>query len=104
MRKEIPAPADVKRILQRVDDPDLGCNIVDLGLIYGIRIHKKGRVIRVIMTLTSMGCPRGPEILSHIKTEIKQAFPRFRLTIDIVWEPAWNAGMMSEVGRAHLGL
>lgn len=99
--KRKPAVAAVNRILKRVNDPDMGINIVDLGLVYEVAVLKKE--IHILMTFTSIGCPRGPEILYNIECELKRAFSEFRPRIDIVWDPAWSKERMSEEGKNLLG-
>lgn len=100
MKKQTLTEAAVRRVLARVDDPDMGFNIVDLGLIYTVRI--RSRSIGITMTFTSIGCPRAPEILYNIECELRRAFPEYRSTIDVVWEPPWRKEMLSEKGKAHL--
>lgn len=80
-------------LLNNVIDPELGVGIVDLGLIYSVAI-KKG-VATVRMTLTSMGCPAGPEIMRRVEAELS-TLPDVRdVKIDLVWEPVWGPDMIN---------
>jgi metal-sulfur cluster biosynthetic enzyme len=91
----------VRNALAEVIDPELGINIVDLGLVYGVEISGVG--VRVTMTMTSPACPLG----SYLRDLVDQTL-RWRLRdaedvqIDLVWEPAWHPGMMTARGREHL--
>lgn len=86
--------------LKAVIDPELGLNIVDLGLIYGIRVD--GGAVDVTMTLTTPGCPlhtaiaRGAEVAVRNLPDVDQA------SVNVVWEPAWTPDRMSPEARAHL--
>lgn len=103
MKKKVlaaPAESSIRRVLKKVDDPDVRINIVDLGLIYGVTI--KGKKIQITMTFTSIGCPQAPEILYRIEAVLQDAFPRYKTAIEVVWEPAWNKEMISEEIRSQL--
>ena len=79
-------------ILNQVVDPELGVGIADMGLIYEVK-EKKG-VVEVIMTLTSMGCPAGPELTTDIDGILRLQDHVKDVQIEVVWEPAWNPDMM----------
>ena len=84
--------------LRQVIDPEIGCNIVDLGLIYGMAIT--GTKVTVQMTLTTPGCPMG-EIISQGAQWALQGIEGVEdAAVEIVWDPPWNPSMMSEIGRA----
>ena len=87
--------------LKKVMDPELHINIVDLGLIYDVVVSNKE--IRVVMTLTTPGCPLAPVI----DTLIKRALGELRadkVSVELVWEPAWSVRRMSEEGKLQLGM
>ncbi len=92
----------VLEALRQVIDPELDCNIVDLGLIYSIRIHQ-GKV-SVQMTLTTHGCPMHESIAMGTQAAILRLAPVEEVEVDLVWDPPWNPSMMSDAGRARLGL
>jgi metal-sulfur cluster biosynthetic enzyme len=92
----------VKLALRRVKDPDLQLNIVDLGLVYDIRIDSA--TVNVDMTLTSPGCPSGPEIISGIEQEIKTLPGVAEVQVNLVWTPFWTPDRIEPRVRAYLGL
>mgnify|MGYP006351613217 FL=1 len=80
--------------LENVIDPELGVDIVNLGLVYDVDLTEEGTAI-VTMTLTSMGCPLGPVIVDQVKTALSD-LPEVKETeVNIVWQPAWSKDMMS---------
>ena len=87
-------------------DPEIPVNIVDLGLIYDLRIEEGqgGKQIFVKMTLTAQGCGMGPVIADDAKTRIEKLSSVESAQVDIVWEPQWNPRMISEEGKKVLGL
>jgi metal-sulfur cluster biosynthetic enzyme len=92
----------VKLALRKVKDPELNLNIYDLGLIYGIRVDAD--VVNVDMTLTSPGCPSGPEIMKGAEDAIK-AIPGVREAIvNLVWAPFWTPERIEPRVRAYLGM
>ena len=91
----------VKLALRRVKDPDLNLNILDLGLVYGIEV--KGAKVKVDMTLTSPGCPSGPEIMMNAEQEIKTLPGVESVEMNLVWMPFWTPERMEPRVRAYLG-
>ena len=92
----------VREALKTVIDPELGINIVDLGLVYETRISAEGQV-DVIMTLTSPGCPLGSVIQSEIERALSSVYGVDRITVSLVWSPRWTPERMSEDARLELG-
>ncbi|ORC37807.1 aromatic ring hydroxylase [Marispirochaeta aestuarii] len=90
--------------LMDVIDPELGINIVDLGLIYGIEIDEEGddRGISIQFTLTYPGCPVGDLIQSEIVRVVTEA-TGLPVGATIIWNPPWNMERMSEAARLELG-
>jgi metal-sulfur cluster biosynthetic enzyme len=91
----------VKLALRRVKDPDLNLNILDLGLVYGIEV--KGTKVKVDMTLTSPGCPSGPEIMGDAEQQIKALPGVESVEMNLVWMPFWSPEKMEPRVRAYLG-
>ncbi len=89
-------------------DPEIPVNIVDLGLIYDMRIAKSDvdgkHSVQVKMTLTAQGCGMGPVIAKDAKNRIEALAPVSSATVDIVWDPPWTPHMISDEGRIKLGL
>lgn len=92
----------VKLALRKVKDPELNLNIVDLGLIYGIRVD--GRTVNVDMTLTSPACPSGPEIVEGVEREVRDIEGIDQVQTNIVWTPFWTPERIEPRVRAYLGL
>jgi metal-sulfur cluster biosynthetic enzyme len=90
----------IKQALELVIDPELNFDIVTLGLIYDIRL-KEGRV-EIDMTLTSTGCPYGPEIIKRINEEVAKIDDVKSVKVNIVWEPAWSKDKIDPLVRALL--
>jgi metal-sulfur cluster biosynthetic enzyme len=88
--------------LRQVIDPEIDCNIVDLGLIYGSRIE--GRKVTVQMTLTTPGCPMHESIAQGVKNVLLSLEAVEEAQVEIVWDPPWNPSMMTDYGRARVGL
>lgn len=88
--------------LRQVLDPELGCNIVDLGLVYGITLD--GGKVTVAMTLTTPGCPMHESIANGVQLALLDLPGVEEALVDIVWEPPWHPSMMTEFGRASTGV
>ena len=87
----------VLETLRQVIDPELGCNIVDLGLIYDMKIEESK--VSVIMTLTTPGCPMHESISQGAQIALLGLVGVNEAEIDIVWDPPWHPSMMTEQGR-----
>jgi metal-sulfur cluster biosynthetic enzyme len=97
-----PDTEQIRNALRRVADPEVGANIVDLGLVY--RIEFTGSDLLIEMTMTSPACPMGEMIVDDAYAELDRILPdECQPEIRIVWEPSWNPTMMSEQCRLRLG-
>ena len=88
-------------------DPEIPVNIVDLGLVYDCAIDQPEGApakVSVKMTLTAPGCGMGPTIAAEAKQKVMSVPGVGDAEVDLVWDPPWNQGMISEVGRMKLGL
>ncbi|MEO8635060.1 MAG: iron-sulfur cluster assembly protein [Gemmatimonadales bacterium] len=92
----------IRKALRGVKDPELNLNLIDIGLIYDVAISDEGDV-HVKMTLTSPGCPSGPEIVGDVKHTIEELEGVRSAEIEIVWEPYWTPEKMDPRIRAFLG-
>jgi metal-sulfur cluster biosynthetic enzyme len=89
--------------LRNVHDPELGINIVDLGLVYGVDIDEDAGTVHITYTLTTMGCPIGPLIEAQMQ-QMLAGFTGIRETsAEMVLRPPWSPDMMSEEAKAALG-
>ena len=91
----------VKLALRRVKDPELNLNILDLGLIYEIRVV--GKDVDVDMSLTSPGCPSGPEIMGEAEEQLRSIPGVGSAAIHLVWTPMWTPERIEPRVRAYLG-
>ena len=93
----------VRLALRKVKDPELNLNIVDLGLVYNVTVDEGNKVI-VDMSLTSPGCPAGPQIMQDAERTI-QAMPGVgKVVINLVWEPFWTPERIEPKVRAYMGI
>jgi metal-sulfur cluster biosynthetic enzyme len=88
--------------LRQVIDPELDCNLVDLGLIYSVRIE--GGKVSVVMTLTTPGCPMHESLQWGVQNALLSLDGVTDAEVDLVWEPPWNPSMMTAAGRAATGM
>ncbi|MBI4640640.1 MAG: metal-sulfur cluster assembly factor [Candidatus Tectomicrobia bacterium] len=91
----------ISNALYDVVDPEMGVNIVDLGLIYDIRVDEENRV-EIDLTLTSPGCPLAPQILSDIEDTLGMYEEIKGVKVKLVWSPPWCPAMMSEEAQDEL--
>lgn len=89
--------------LENVIDPELGIDIVNLGLVYDVELDDQDQAI-VTMTLTSMGCPMGPQIVANIKQELMELPEVKEVEVNIVWNPPWSKDNMSRYAKMALGV
>ena len=88
--------------LRTVMDPEMGINIVDMGLVYSIRIEQQS--IAIAMTLSSSHCPMGEAIVRSVQNTMQHYYAQYQTTVNLVWEPVWSLEQISEEGRKQLGL
>jgi metal-sulfur cluster biosynthetic enzyme len=92
----------VRAALRRVKDPELNLNIVDLGLVYGVRVD--GSKVSVDMSLTSPGCPSGPEIMTGAEEAVRTIPGVEDVQVNLVWTPFWTPDRIEPRIRAYLGM
>lgn len=91
-----------RKALRAVKDPELGLNVVDIGLIYDVAVTVDG-VAHVKMTLTSPGCPAGAEITEDVRRTLLDLDGITAVDLELVWEPYWTPDRMDPRVRAFLG-
>ena len=92
---------DVRGALRDVVDPELGINIVDLGLVYGIDVA--GGSVRITMTMTTPACPLRDYIQDLVESTVMSRFADVgKVTVDIVSDPPWTEDLMSDAARQQL--
>ncbi len=92
----------IREGLKEVIDPELGVNIVDLGLIYEVNTSEEENV-DIKMTLTFPGCPAGPYIIAQVHQVVEDLEGVAEVDVEIVWDPPWSPEMMSEEIRMEYG-
>ena len=101
----LPNEEEVREALKEVIDPEIGINIVDLGLIYDVLPNLETGHVDVNMTLTSPGCPAGPELTSAVWMTVKRMAGVKDCEVKLIWSPRWDPNVhASEEGRMHLGI
>jgi metal-sulfur cluster biosynthetic enzyme len=94
---------DILAALKTVIDPELGINIVDLGLVYHASRTANG--IDIELTMTTPACPLGEMMTEEIKLVLRDRFPELPdLRVEIVWDPPWSPELMSQESRRQLGM
>lgn len=92
----------IRDALRSVYDPELGINIVDLGLVYSIEVEPEG--VHIQITMTTPACPLHGVITREIERVLRKTFPDLgSLSIEIVWQPLWSPEMMSDTAKQQLG-
>jgi metal-sulfur cluster biosynthetic enzyme len=89
------AVKDVIGVLCQCLDPELGANIVDIGLIYGVRV-KEGKDVKLTLTMTSPMCPVTSIIMADAQLRIEAIQGVGKVELELVWDPLWSPDMMSE--------
>src|SRR5688500_12637053 len=89
--------------LETVIDPELGVDIVNLGLVYDVDIDDKGQT-EITMTLTSMGCPLAGTIVEHVKAALYDIPEVKNVEVSIVWNPPWTKDKMSRIAKIAMGI
>ena len=93
---------DVIEALRSVEDPELGMDIVDLGLVY--EVEMEGPKAKVLYSLTSMGCPAGPLIAQDIDSAVRQVEGIQDVELELTFDPPWTPERMSEDAKFILGI
>ncbi|MCA1839008.1 MAG: metal-sulfur cluster assembly factor [Actinomycetota bacterium] len=98
----MPTTEEMTEALKVVTDPEIGINIVDLGLIYEVEITDEGDA-HILFTLTSMGCPVGPMIEAEIKDAVASMEGVRSVTTEMTMSPPWGPDKMSDFAKSALG-
>ncbi|HMM53945.1 MAG TPA: metal-sulfur cluster assembly factor [Candidatus Desulfobacillus sp.] len=98
----MPTVEEIRAALRHVIDPEVGMNVVDLGLVYGIDIEPSR--VHIDMTMTTPACPMSDMITTDARQSIGDIVPEgTEIAIDLVWDPPWGAEQMSEQAKRHFG-
>lgn len=93
--------AAVLTALREVIDPEVGLNVVDLGLVYGVAVD--GGTVCVDLTMTTPACPLGEQIVRDAEARLRDVPGVGASTVALVWDPPWSPAKLSPVARAALG-
>lgn len=88
--------------LREVYDPEIPVNIVDLGLIYSVKLE--GAKVDVLMTLTAIGCPVGPEVMADVEQHVREVPGVEDVDVTLTYDPMWTPDRMTEDARWELGI
>lgn len=102
MNTTMPAEETVRTVLREVIDPEIGCNIVDLGLVYDVACNHGN--VEVTMTLTTRGCPMHESICYGVQAALRTLPGVAEVRVRLVWDPPWSPAMMTEAGREMTGI
>jgi len=91
----------VYEALKGIMDPEVGIDIVNLGMVYGVKVSEDGKNVQVEMTLTTMGCPLYEQMERAIELQL-QAIGAEQVEVKLVWSPPWSPERMSEEAKAAL--
>jgi len=98
----MPTREEVYEALRQVEDPELGMDIVELGLLYDVKVY--GHTAKVTHSLTSMGCPAGPMIQEDINRVAREVPGIEDVDIELTWDPPWTPERMSDDAKFILGI
>lgn len=91
----------VEAALERVIDPEMALGILDIGLVYRVRVEPQA--VHVLMTMTSAACPMGDLIVDDVREQLARALPAREVAVELCWEPAWSPERLSERARHLMG-
>ena len=97
----MPSKEEVLEVLRQVEDPELGMDIVDLGLLYDVEVE--GPKVKIIYSLTSMGCPAGPLIAGDIDRAAREVAGVEEVDHELTFDPPWTPDRMSDDAKFILG-
>ncbi|MBV8065998.1 MAG: metal-sulfur cluster assembly factor [Actinobacteria bacterium] len=97
----MPTRDEVIEVMRQVEDPELGMDIVDLGLLYDVEVE--GSKVKVTYSLTSMGCPAGPLIAGDIERAAREVEGVEDVDMELTFDPPWTPDKMSDDAKFILG-
>ena len=93
----------IQAALREVHDPEVGLNIIDMGLVYEVAFRADTGVVEVLMTLTTPSCPAGETILEGVHRRLARVDGVQDVVVELTFEPRWSPADISDAGRAQLG-
>lgn len=104
MSKNVINKEKILDLLKYVIDPELMISIIDLGLVYDVRIDESAKKIEIDMTLSTPGCPVGDVIIDDVEQIVKREYNDFEVIVNLVWDPPWSLDKLTPEGRRALGM
>jgi metal-sulfur cluster biosynthetic enzyme len=89
----------IREAMKQVDDPELGINVVDLGLLYEVHVDEATGKVDLDMTLTSMGCPLTEQIIADVRKFVEPLDGVTSVDVNWVWDPPWGPDKMTDDGK-----
>lgn len=89
----------IREAMKQVDDPEIGINVVDLGLLYEVRVDDGTGKVDIDMTLTSMGCPLTEQIIADVRKHVEPLDGVTSVDVNWVWDPPWGPDKMTDDGK-----
>ena len=93
----------MENVLTYVMDPEIEIDIVNLGLIYELKFDGSNKV-DIVMTMSTPACPLSDAIVQNVRESIMNKYTNFVVNVDVVFEPPWHSGLISEEGKEMLGM
>jgi metal-sulfur cluster biosynthetic enzyme len=90
---------DIREAMKQVDDPEIGINVVDLGLLYEVMVDEATGKVDINMTLTSMGCPLTEQIIADVRKFVEPLDGVTSVDVNWVWDPPWGPDKMTDDGK-----
>ena len=103
MREIFDIECDLVQVLKTVYDPEIPCNIYDLGLIYAVEVTDE-REVMIVMTLTAPGCPVAEDLMNEVKDAVAGIEGVEKVSVELVFDPPWTQERMSEEAKLELGM
>lgn len=100
----MPTKSQIEDVLKTIPDPEIGVSLWDLGLIYGININKKTAVVKITMTLTTVGCPLFDLIANPIKEGVGKLKGVKRVDVELTFDPPWSTDRLTKKAKEQLGI
>ena len=98
---DLPSQETILQILRQVEDPEIGLDIVALGLVY--RVHTAPDAIHILMTMTTPTCPLSSMMVDEVEDVLRSLAPTADIQVELTWEPPWTSAMMTPEARVHFG-
>ncbi len=93
----------IYELLKQVIDPEIGLDIINLGLVYNI-VYDGKKHIYIEMTLSTPACPLSDALVQNVKNIIEKYYPGYTVDVELTFDPPWDTSMISEEGKRHLGM